>query len=476
MKDIYPFFFLSLGSFCVFLFYADVFLPIWLSVLAFTVVSLFLWSRYQYKRVGVLILLLWLVYALPFIHIFPYLWFDFATENPRVLWGLLANPYMTNESIIKLTAMIGAVGGIGFALGVSLHNKTIVRDCAVDALKKSNANTTLAVPVWMFWVITGVTLSWLVAPETTILSTAYTESASKIETANFSSAWMVSYSLLGFALCDALLDQNLSRSAFKTRVIFVAIAFVLVFLQLLRGDRAAIPFVFSSILVCFYWRPPLSHKQQITIPWRRIIVVVCALLIVSMILGATRDSAVGIQDIGQYLDLVIDLVKSGMFDVSSLLHGTWSAVLLTPLSVAGDHINNALPIKWGEDYLNFLASIPPGFMADAVGYVRPLDGLMDPSRQMTYGQGGVHAVVVPFMNFRMIGVFVIPALWAYSLTLYEKLAMKKGGVNAFASLCIIALATPHWLWYGEKNVINALLIWFILSHSYRISLSLRHRK
>ena len=468
-----PFLFLGLGVFCVLLFHASLFLPIWSSLIIFTVVSLFLLSRFNHKRAGILIIVLWLVYALPFIHIIPYLWFDFAAENPLVLWGLSVNPYMTDENIIKLTAMIGAVGATGFAFGVSLHHRIIESNSSFDVIHKSNVIKTLTVPIWMIWVFAGVALSWLAAPQSTILSIAYTDSTSKLENANFDSAWMVSYSLLAFALCDACLDPKYLRNIFKMRVLLVSIAFVLVFLQLLRGDRAAIPFVLSSILVCFFWAPSLGQKHQIKLPRSIIVTIVCTLLAVSLILGSTRESMVGMQDIWEFLDLVVNLVDSGALDISNFLHGTWSAALLTPLSVAGDHINNTLPIKWGDDYFRFLMSIPPGFVADAFGYTRPLEGLMEPARQMTYGQGGTHATVVPFMNFRMIGVFLVPTLWAYLLTLYEKVAIKKGNVIALSFLCIISLAAPHWLWYGEKNGINALLIWLALSFAYRISLSLR---
>lgn len=472
MKAVYPFLFLSIGIFSVYLFHSNVFLPVWASVAILSGVSLFLWSGYQHKRVGVLMLLLWLVYALPFIHIVPYLWFDFANEDPLILWGLAVNPYMVEERVIQLTAMIGAVGGVGFALGVSLNNRAIVRDAGLSANANQRQVKTLSTPIWMIWVIAGISLSWLTAPQDTLFTAAYTESKSALDDANFSSAWMVSYVLLTFALCDAIVDQSPARRAFKRKVIFGAIAFVVVFLQLLRGDRESIPFVFGALLVYFYWAAPFTQKRQTQIPWKKIVVGGFVLVVVSMVLGATRSSLVGIQDIGQLVGLLADLYNSDVIGISNLLHGTWSAVLLTPLSVAGDYIHGLLPLKLGEDYLNLFLSIPPGFLADAVGYTRPIDALSGPAWEMRYGLGGTHAAVVPFMNFRMLGVLVIPALWAFIFTRYEKRALKKLKIAKLALLTTIVMAAPHWLWYGEKNGFNALAIWFLLVFFYRLSLPL----
>jgi len=473
VKAVYPFLFLSIGIISVFLFHADVFLPIWASVAIFSGVSLFLWSGYRHKRVGVLILLLWLVYALPFIHVVPYLWFDFANEDPLRLWvWMKVNPYMLEERIIQLTAMIGAVGGIGFAFGVSLNGQVIVWDTGLSSNGNQRLVRTLSIPIWMAWVIGGVALSWLASDNDTLFTAGYTGSQSALTGANFDSAWMIAGVLLAFALCDAMLDKNPASRAFKKTVIFWTIAFVVVVLQLLRGDRDLIPFVFGAILIYFYWAAPLTQKRQRQIPWTKVMVGGLVLVVVSSILGATRTSLTEIRDIVQLAGLLADLYESGAIGVSSLLYGTWTAVLLTPLSVAGDYINELLPLKLGEDYLNLFLSIPPGFMADAVGYTRPINASTSPAWEMRYGLGGTHAAVLPFMNFRLLGVLVIPALWAYIFTRYEKGAMKRLSVANLALLCTVAMAAPHWLWYGEKNGFNAMVIWMLLTFLYRLSLSL----
>lgn len=471
----YPVLFLGFGCASIIFFNSDIFIPIWISVIVFVGVSLYLLHQYRRKRLGVLMLLLWLVYTLPFIHIVPYLWFDFDSEAPLILWGLAVNPYMLDEQIIKLTAMIGAVGGLGFALGISLNNKKIVRDASCSPGGSFLHIRTLSLPVWFMWVFVGVALSWLAAPQDLLFTATYTTSASALESANFSSAWMISYVLLTFALCDSILDRNTVRKTLKRQAIICAIIFVAIYLQLLRGDRAVLPFVFGALLIYFYWAAPATQKSRLKLPWLKIMIGGLVLVVVSMIIGATRYSLVGMEDIGSILSLLGELVESDRIGISNLLHGTWSAVLLTPISVAGDHIYGLLSLKLGQTYLDLLLSIPPGFVADAVGYARPIDSFSGPAWEMRYGLGGTHASVVPFMNFRMIGVFLIPAIWAYIFSRYEKHALRRLSVINLSLLGSIALASAHWLWYGEKNGFNVLIIWFLLAVLYRVSLLLSNR-
>ena len=458
------------GAYCIILFYIDIFLPIWMSVALFVVISVYLRESYLAKRTGILMPLMWLVYALPFIHIIPYIWYDFAKEDPLILWGLAVNPYMVDEQVIQLTAMIGAVGGLGVALGVSLS-----RGGVAQASHQVTKAKTLMTPVWLVWVIVGVVLSWLSAPEDTILTVAYTESTTALDNADFSSAWMVSYGILTFAFCDLLFDRIPSRKALKQKIFYFSLAFVVIYLQLLRGDRESISFVFAVLLAQFYWAASLGKQRNIKIPWMIIAPAAFCLVSIAMFFGVMRSLLSQVEDFGQFMDLMRALDDSGMFTLSNLLHGTWSAVLLTPLSVAGDHIYGLLPLKMGQDYINLLLSIPPGFVADMFGYVRPVNSMSSPAWDMRYGIGGTHAVVIPFMNFRMIGTFVIPAVWAYVLACGEKSAMKKPQAVKLALLAILAMASPHWLWYGEKGGMNALVIWFVLAQLYKISLSLQKR-
>ena len=131
-----------------------------------------------------------------------------------------------------------------------------------------------------------------------------------------------------------------------------------------------------------------------------------------------------------------------------------------------------LNLKWGQDYLDLLLSIIPGFLADAIGYVRPLNSNQGPAWEMRYGIGGTHASVVPFMNFSMLGVFLIPTLWSWFFANVEKSTLRRVNVLKLSFLVTFAMAAPHWLWYGEKSAINALVMWIVFSFLYRVSLGI----
>jgi len=195
-----------------------------------------------------------------------------------------------------------------------------------------------------------------------------------------------------------------------------------------------------------------------------------------MFLGALRHTLVG-ASVLDVVGFVREMNDTGTLGIDTLLNETWSATLLTPLSVAGDHIYGLLELKFGQDYLNLFLSAPPGFVADTLGYIRPLDQERGPAWEMRYGQGGTHAVVVPFMNFRMAGVFLIPAIWSFVIASFEKSVLREANAANLSLLVIIATISPHWLWYGEKAIFNAIVLWIVFSFFYQMSIgSPRYRK
>lgn len=447
-------------------FHLGFYFPVWLSVAVFALISAYLIAAYLHRRIGAFILLFWLVFALPFIHLVEYLALDPDGAMPTVMWGLATNPYTFDDEIVRLMGMIGAVGAIGFSLGVSFSRRTLVFTMArSDAI----ASRALATPIWLVWLFVAVLLSWLAAPQETIFTAIYTHSLSPLDGYNFSSAWMISYVLLTFSLLDGVFDYNPVRRKLKLVLSLFALLFVVVHLQLLRGDREAIPFVFALLLAYFHWASPLTRQGDMKLPWKRLAIAAVILVLVSMVFGTLRSELADVRSVEQLLAALNTLADSGLLSLSRAAAGTWSAVLLTPLSVAGDHVRGLLSFNLGQDYVNLLLSMPPGFIADAIGYFRPIDSLSGPAWEMRYGIGGTHATVLPFMNFGMAGVLGVVAFWAYLLAACEKRTLRQLSSVGLALLTTLAMASPHWLWYGEKSGINALLIWLVLTVCYRIS-------
>ena len=457
------------GFLLVGLFHLDSYLPIWVSVAVACTLSIFVILMFKRNRLGLLTLILFFVYLMPFIHIVPYLWFDFS-ESPQNMWGLSVNPYMLDEHIIRLTAMIGLVGGIGIASG-ALFSKGRVPDYYGGVVSAQ----TIVFPYWLLWVLIGVLLSQLTAPQETVFVAEYTKSLSLLSGFNFSSSWMVSYVILIYAFIDSLYDSNPSRRRYKLYIFFISLLYVVLWLQLLRGDRESLPLVIGLGVVYYYYfkRTPLAVSDSKKYVLKAVTLLLIVLFI-NMVVGHMRGLLSG-SDFSDAL-LVFDKgVHSGAVALDNLIKGTWSAVLLTPLSVAGDYVNGVLPINYGSDYLDLLLSLPPGFIADFFGYTRPVGPLSGPAHHMTYGLGGTHAVVVSFMNFRMAGVFVIQFIWALAFSSIEKYSLRKVTVIKLSILTTMIMASPHWLWYGEKAGINAVIIWLILAFLYKCTLMLSRK-
>ncbi len=265
-------------------------------------------------------------------------------------------------------------------------------------------------------------------------------------------------------------NKNKITKRFKILVIMAAIVLVVVYFQLLRGDRESLPWLLGLIVFYYYWGSDITQKPGFVIPWLRVFCVLSLFTFISLVLGSLRSS-VASASFDDSFSLIVGLFEASSFDFSNIVHGTWSAALLTPLSVSGDYVHNILPIKWGQDYLDLLLSIIPGFLADAIGYHRPIDGHQGPAFAMRYGLGGTHALVLPFMNFRMFGVFLTLCAWGFLLVYYERRLLKNLCVKSFALLITLTMAFPHWLWYGDKNIINAILLWCIFTWFYKVSLS-----
>ena len=171
--------------------------------------------------------------------------------------------------------------------------------------------------------------------------------------------------------------------------------------------------------------------------------------------------------------MLIALSSSDQYNFFNLFTGTWSAVLLTPLSVAGDYIHDRQSLKYGLDYWNLILSTPPGFVSNWFGYVRPWSGDAGPAWDMRYGMGGTHALVLPFRNFSMPGVFIIPAIMSYLICRVEVLTQKRFSVYYLSLVLTLIMVAPHWLWYGEKYITNALIIFLLFMLIYRVMFSIK---
>lgn len=448
-------------------FYLEQYPPIWVSVICAGVVTGLLVLLFRGSRIGVAVLLFWAVWTLPFVHVPPYLWFDFSSQ-PERLWGLAVNPYMVDHDVIQLLAFLGAVGSLGYFFGAVTSGLLAGEQKVSPGTQPSvRRRPGMVWPFWFVWLFAGLAFSVLSSPQETIFETAYTESTTMLQEANFSSAWMLSYVLLTFVYVDALLDKDGLQRSLKLWVFAGTLLLIVVWYQLLRGDRESLPWLLGIALAAYYWSRPSLTTSNPRLPWLKLLVLLLVLLCIAMVTGALRSQLFGVSA-GQVADVIQNASDANMIGFGNIFYGTWSGVLLSPLSVAGDYHYGLMEPQYGADYLNLALSIMPGFVADWFGYVRPIDGMSGPAWEMRYGIGGTHALVLPFRNFSMPGVFLVTTFWSFLVCRAELNTCRNPTITGLSLLVVLVMAAPHWLWYGEKNIINALIMWMIASGLYKL--------
>jgi hypothetical protein len=445
--------------------YFEVYPYLWFSIALFALGGLFIFHFCRFSRYSPLVKIYAIAYALPFIHLIPYLWFDWST-HPRILWGLKVNPYMINKDIITIMAIIGGLGFCGFALGMGLVENDSKLWFSDQTYQYKIKGESLGFIAFFFLGIISLLLSWAAAPSETIFQLPYAASISFLRKIHFHlpSAWMLSYGILIWLFADALHDPFQYRRRKKIGFTMCVLLVIVVWLQFLRGDRECVPLIVSFVFIWLFWKEKLpwySKPANNKVKLFSLAVMAGILVVASYFFGAARSllSSMSLPDVASLF--------WEKFSFGSLFCGTWSAVLMTPLSVAGDYFHKLLAYKWGRTYIDFILSIPPSAIAHLLGYARPIDGLHGPAWGMRYGIGGTHAVVVPFINFGFAGVFFIMMLIGYGIARIERYASNKMGIDQMMLLGILVMAAPHWFWYGEKIGINAIIIWALLYFTRR---------
>ena len=443
-------------------------LPISLNLSIIIAFILFIVLDYQSKKIGITSLIIIGIYALPFIHLFPYLWFDFSSQ-PFIMWGLVANPYSWDINTISILCGMASTGLGAFVFVNSFLKPKINRDSGIylsgrDITRKYT--TPLPLPIFSLFLLTALYLSYITAPSDNIFQTKYAHASSVSRDITFASAWVGSYVLIIFSYLDAVLERRREVRLIKKIVAYIIIFYITIILQFLRGDRAVLTLLLSLFLIHTYWCGNYRLKKlDYKLNFSLIVLFIFLIFTVSFMIALVRSNVSG-SDLLLLLDLIVAIAESDDFDVSTFLKGTWTAVLLTPLSVAGDYTHNLMKFNYGSDYWNLLISLPPGFVADLFGYHRPFSNGMGPATEMRFGQGGTHATVLPFRAFGLPGIFGITAVWYTIVVKVEAWLLGKFKLINVAALAMLVTMSPHWLWYGEKNIINGVIFYFIVCALY----------
>lgn len=378
------------------------------------------------------------------------------------LWGVKANNYMTDKPVLEFTALFFSIPALAFCQVLLLTKSTNLYTKLIYFKVFRSQN----IYFWLLMLLTGLLLSVISSPPDTIYTTNYRHSNAINFNIGFDSAWLFSYVILTFCFLDSFTTQNRFLRSFKIYFSVLVIIYVVIYLQILRGDRESLPLVFSFIIVYFIFIKKFKISK---FPIFKIIIFSLPFIFVSFFIGFFRSRLSGsdfITSLDNFLPLLFN--KDILF---ALFNGTWSAVLLTPLSVAGDFHYNHLNHFLGDDYLNIILSLPPGFICNIFDYVKPLDGSNGPAQEMRFGLGGVHASILPYRNFGFVGLYVVPFLSFYLIRKFEISSLLKPSFYKITFFSCFLFVLPHWLWYTEKILINFIIMWLIVSFLFKFKIN-----
>jgi hypothetical protein len=394
-----------------------------------------------------------LLYALPFIHCFEYVVYDISTFADRAfIWGMRANEYEKDLRIIERMTLAGAIGALALIAGMA--------GAGAFARRRSPVRESGKRLQWLpfaFVAALAVVLSWASAPAQTIFQSAYTQSVSPLEGKNMNAAYLLSYVFVSMLAIDALSERRRPVRRWKILVTGIVAALIVVWFQFLRGDRESMGLIVALAVLSMLRVRDLGTR----ILRKRTLLgagfVVLCLVAVALKLGTARSTSV----------VGIEIIRPDRARNSSLLHGPWSGVSLTPLSVIGDFERDRMSRRWGSTYVDYLLSVPPGVVAAALGYHRPLEATRGPAWEMRYGQGGTHLMVVPYMNFGALGIVVVLGVWGLLIGRVELFAAGRStrGLLLYATFFVVC---PLWIWYGDMLLVRALMCFYGTWWLYRV--------
>ena len=356
---------------------------------------------------------------------------------------------------------VGIVGLLGLLAGLHAAQAVMGRRPVAVAPQ----DRTLGILMFAAACALAVALSWMVAPAATILERAYNsgDSASAAAPMNFNAAGLLSYVLIVLLAIDAERDGLGWRQRWKFVLIAGITGFIVVVLQVLRGDRECTGLLAALALLYLTGGRSDDLLRRTALAWRRIrrvAVPAVVILVLFVVLGAVRANLAGAESRSR-LSLNSRLVNA-------LKENTWTSVLLTNLAQAGQFRKGTAHFLYGETYRDYLLSLPPGILTRAVGIKRPLEADRGPNWWFVgISAGGIHIVVVPFRNFGMAGAFGVLALIGYFIAWVE-MRNDTGqfwGRFLFGAMGVVSFS---WFWYGDMYLVRILMAVAILGPAYRV--------
>jgi hypothetical protein len=438
------------------------------------VVSFWLITLRWYMRIGLLALWFTFLWLLPFVELLNYLSHDFSAPLPPNFWGIANIEYMNNPDAVTTAAAMGAYGVLGILVGTLAFSPpgNILRE-----QRQVTRSQSFPFTGFLLLFVSGILIAYISVPPQPIWSVRYTDSTSSFSNA-LPSAWLISSAVACLLVSNAIYTESRRPRILRT-VLALIVVVAIVYFQFSRGSRDVIGLVPAVLLMFFYWnrRLPLQRTRA-TFPWL-VLAALGPLFIVGQVLGVVRTDIAPNQahthnpsdvagtnfgpfelgSTGRVLNQSWDRVSGTSID--SFVHGTWSAVLLTPLSAAAESQNDLKTNFSGSDYLDLVLSLPPQFFFDYLSLERPVSSSRGPAADLSLTGGGLHASVLAYRELGLLGVFVIGVLWAVILNKIEAAALRRKTPASLFLLGFTFTTITVSVWYGDKIAVTGSILLFI---------------
>lgn len=418
-----------------------------------------LWGLWQtrFSPLSPLTRLMILLYFLPFLTCLGYLF------DPKYTWWYtpLSIEYMSSPGVTPGMLMVGLIGLLGLLAGMWLARARAPRH--LPPPQKTRPSRTLN--PFAFCALLGVAFffSYLNTPPGTIYSAVYSAATGLAGQFNFNAAFLIAYTLLVALYIDAERETDRWQlRLFKRLLILIVLIIILIFFQLLRGDRDSFGLV-VGLAALFLTEPGRRLAQKVlSINLRRYVLVGAAgglVLIAFLAISVIRQGAA----LGEREPLTTSIIQGATREA------TWTAVLLTNLSLAAQYHQGRMVTESGLTYLDYLYSLPPGFVTRALGIQRPIETFQGPSFWFTdISAGGLHIVAVPFKNFHAPGVLLALILFGYLIGRSEMVGQNPHWLHRLWYSAIF-VSSAQWFWYGDIPFIREVMAFGLVAVVYAVA-------
>jgi hypothetical protein len=461
-------FLFGIGLFVSIAYVADILIDPLFTVPSMTLIALMViigWVRVA--GVSFIPRIMMLLYIMPFMHTWNYLFNIDYLFSP---YYILSHAYQLDPEIYIRMCMVGLIGTIGLILGFGLSTCFRMKD--INKSKVDNRRLSL-IPFTLFAVISYF-LSYGSHPsEVGILDTTHVIASSGLavlsRTVSFHGAFTFSYCIIAVLALDMIGDYP-SRRRSKLCILGFIIFPIIVVHNILNGDRVFVGLVLGLLFLFIYSGLLNSHWTQLVmqmqISMKRLYwtgFILAAMYTVALTLGSWRATAhLGVG----FFESLYGLITSG-----NIYNGTWTAALLTPLSIIGDMIYGDKSLRWGTTYLDYFLSLPPGPVAELLGYTRPFDVGKGLTSDIRFTLGGYHPVVPALLNFSSFGVLIVLTIWGYLFGRSERVAQTGDKWHLLFGACLL-ITSYGWAWYGTMWIVRGMMGAYAAWWMYKVALTL----